>query len=115
MLDQPRGNAGIQQAEVFDVERHLFLVLPGGEELGGVVVGAQQPGAAPRIPHLAPLADQLAGVPLDPLARLFVQVQPDAVDVRGDFSLCRLQRRQRGSESVPDFAPLNASATTGSE
>ena len=109
VLDQPCGNAGIQQAEVLDVERHRFLVLPGGEEFGVVLVGAQQPGAAPRIAHLAPLADQLAGVPVDPLAGLLVQVEADAVDIRGDFLVAFPRPSHQGGEGVADLLAFDVS------
>ena len=108
VLDQPGGDAGVQQAEVFDVERHRFLVLPGRQQLGVVVVGAQQPGAAAGVADLAPLAHQLAGVPVDPLAGLLVQVQADAVDVRGDFLVAvALGPAHQGGEGVADLLPFD--------
>jgi hypothetical protein len=104
VLDQPCRDARIQQAEMLDVERHLFLGLPGGEKLGVVVVGAQQPGAPARISHLAPLAHELTGVPVDALAGLFVEVQADAADIGSDFFVAvALGAAHEGGEGVTDL------------
>lgn len=84
MLHQASCHARGEFAEVLDVECRLFLVPPRGEKLCRVLVRAQQPRTPAGISHFAPLAHELAVVPIDALARLFVQVQPDAVDVRGD-------------------------------
>src|SRR6476661_567115 len=79
VLDEAGSDAGVQQAEMLDVERHRFLVPPLRQKLGVVVVRTQQPGPAARVPDLPPLTDQLAGVPVDALPGLLVQVQADPV------------------------------------
>jgi hypothetical protein len=66
-------------------------------------------------PHLPPLADQLPGVPVDALSGLFIQVEADAVDVRGDVLLgVALGAAYEGGEGVP-ISWRSTSATTGSK
>ena len=61
---------------------------------------ARRPGS----PDLPPLADQLPGVPVDPLAGLLVEVQPDAVDVGRDLLVgVTLRPADQGREGVPDL------------
>ena len=61
---------------------------------------ARRPGS----PDLAPLTHQLAGVPVDALPGLFVQVQADAVDVGGDvFVRVAVGSAHQGSEGITDF------------
>jgi len=104
-----------QQAEVLDVERHRFLRLPGAEQFGVVVVGAQQPGAPAGVSHFPPLSHELPGVPVDPLAGLLVEVQPDAVDVRGDFLIgVALRPAHDGGKGVPERLAPDV-ARTGSK
>ena len=108
VLDQSRGDAWAQEAEVLDVEGYLLLPLPRRQQVLDVIVGAQQPGTAAGIPHLAPLAHQLAGIPVDALARLLVEVQADAVDVSGDFLVAvTFGAAHQGRKGIPDFLPLD--------
>src|SRR4029453_8741034 len=87
VLDHAGSDSGSERAEVLNVQGGFLFSNPGGQQVSVVVMGTQKPGPAAGVPHLAPLADQLPGVPIDALAGLFVQVQPDPMDVRSHVLL----------------------------
>ncbi|MCY1217110.1 hypothetical protein D9M72_290110 [compost metagenome] len=108
VLHDACGDARVQEAQMLDVERHLLLPVPCRQEVLDVMVRAQEPRTAARIAHLAPLAHELAGIPVDPLAGLLVQVEADAVDIGGDFRFAvTLRAAHEGREGIPDFLPLH--------